>query len=134
MGGGKKSTWGAISRMSRWTVSGSSGKLSVKPAMRPQEIDIICSPIHEKGRNDTKSSRSSQGSRASMFCPILSMFRWVTRAPPGRGRRQPRPGPLGPVVADEAHLIAPAKPQRSEPQGQEAHFFQIAAPGGRPAD
>jgi len=55
----------------------------VKPAISPQEMDIICSPIQAKGRKETKSSVSWQGSTASRFCPILSMFRWVRSAPLG---------------------------------------------------
>ena len=43
-------TWGPISRMFSWAVSGSSGKLMVKPTWSPQEMDIICSPIQAKGR------------------------------------------------------------------------------------
>ena len=68
--GGANSTCGPTSRMSCSAVSGSSGKLMVKPMARAVATDIICSPIQASGRKETN---SSVGLRGSTWCRLRAM-------------------------------------------------------------
>ena len=80
MRGGENMVWGPISRMFSWTVSGSSGKFTVKPTSRPQETDIICSPIQARGRKLTKSSVGCMGSTSMRLRAMLIRLLWVSMA------------------------------------------------------
>ena len=79
--GGANITFGPISRMSSLTVSGSSGKFTVKPTASAVERLIICSPIQASGRKLTNSSSGRFGSTAWRFSAIVRRF----------GRRASRP-------------------------------------------
>ena len=62
------------------TVSGSSGKFTVNPAVKADETAIICSPTHARGRTETRSSPSSRGSIAIRFLAIDNRFPLVSIA------------------------------------------------------
>ncbi len=81
--GGANITFGPISRMSSVTVSGSSGKFTVKPFASAADRLIICSPIQASGRNDTNSSSLRLGSTSSSASAIASRLRKVSIAPFG---------------------------------------------------
>jgi hypothetical protein len=57
---------GPISYRSVMAVSGSSGKLTVKPMARAVAMDIICSPIQGRGKKETNSSSGFLGSTAEV--------------------------------------------------------------------
>jgi hypothetical protein len=65
------------------TVSGSSGKFTVKPTASADESDIICSPIQASGRKETNSSVGRFSSTWFKESAMESRFRKVSRAPLG---------------------------------------------------
>ena len=75
--------FGPISLMFSATVSGFSGKFTVKPFNKCHDTAVICSPTHGRGRKDTWLSVSWAGSIRSKFSAILIMFRCVSIAPLG---------------------------------------------------
>jgi hypothetical protein len=81
--GGANITWGPISRMFSITVSGSSGKFTVKPTASALESDIICSPIQARGRKETNSSPGRLGSTSCRDSAMLRRFRNESIAPLG---------------------------------------------------
>ena len=83
MRGGANITWGPISRMFSITVSGCSGKFTVKPTASAEESDIICSPIQASGRKETNSSSGSLGSTELSESAMESRFRKESIAPLG---------------------------------------------------
>ena len=82
--GGEKMRCGPISRMSCCTVSGSSGKFTVKPKSSAEATAIICSPIQARGRKDTNSSPGRLGSAWPRFQAMESMLRCESMASLGR--------------------------------------------------
>ncbi len=81
--GGANMTSGPISRMFSVTVSGSSGKFTVKPRASDADRLIICSPIQARGRKLTNSSSGRFGSTSSSDSDIERRFRKVSIAPFG---------------------------------------------------
>ena len=81
--GGANITSGPISRMFSVTVSGSSGKLTVKPFVSDAERLIICSPIQARGRKETNSSSPFFTSTSSRASAIVRRFRKLSIAPFG---------------------------------------------------
>ena len=81
--GGENMIVGPISRMFSCTVSGSSGKFTVKPIGSALERHIICSPIHASGRKETNSSFSTLLSTSIRFAAMVSRLRNDSIAPLG---------------------------------------------------
>ena len=77
-------TCGPISRVSSASVSGDSGKLTVKPRASAEESDIICSPIQASGRKETNSSSGRLGSTSWRLSAIPSRLRKDSMAPLGK--------------------------------------------------
>jgi len=82
--GGEKMTCGPISRMSLWTVSGSSGKFTQKPNSRAEATAIICSPIQARGRKETNSSLARLGSTRPRLAAMARRLRCESTASLGR--------------------------------------------------
>ncbi len=82
--GGENITLGPISRRFSCTVSGSSGKFTVKPTSSALATPIICSPIQGSGRKERNSSSGCLGSTAIRLAAIESMLVCVSSEPFGK--------------------------------------------------
>jgi hypothetical protein len=82
--GGENMMVGPTSRIFSWTVSGFSGKFTVKPVSSALERHIICSPIHASGRKETNSSFSNLLSTSIRFAAMLRKLRNASIAPLGK--------------------------------------------------
>src|SRR6266404_771335 len=117
MRGGANITLGPISRTSCSAVSGSSGKLMVKPMASAVATDIICSPIQARGRKETNSSVGRRGSTWCRFIAMLSRLSKVSMAPLGEA-----------VVPDDGHLSTALEAEGQQAQRKLADSLAVPAP------